>query len=146
MALVPSHHSQCLSVVSRTLQIFFVVSFPCCADFLADYAVFVLGRVENDGLKLAEVDIACLIEDALVGTHVDNLTNNTVNRDLYLVACLEMFLICSASAPEVAFVEGFDYVEVHDFVPLYGFNSSLTATISWHLIKKVPILFRFRLD
>ena len=60
------------------------------------------------------------------------------------MACLEMFLICSASVPEVAFIEGFGHVEVHDFVPLYGFNSSPTATISWHLAKNVPILFRFR--
>jgi hypothetical protein len=55
-----------------------------------------------------------------------------------------MFLFCSASVPEVAFIEGIGHVEVHDFVPLYGFNSSSTATISWHLAKNVPILFRFR--
>ena len=50
---------------------------PGRANFLADHAVFVLGRVEDDGLQLGEVDITLFVEDALIGTHVDNFTNHT---------------------------------------------------------------------
>ena len=50
---------------------------PCRIDLLADDAVFVLGRVEDNGLKLAEVNVTLFVEDALVSTHVDNLANHT---------------------------------------------------------------------
>ena len=50
---------------------------PCRTDLLADDAVFVFGRVEDNGLKLAEVNVTLFVEDALVSTHVDNLANHT---------------------------------------------------------------------
>jgi len=52
---------------------------PCGANFLANYTIFILGRVEDDGLQLRKVDVALLVEDALVGTHVDNLAYHTAN-------------------------------------------------------------------
>lgn len=43
-------------------------------NLLANYAIGVVRRVENDGLKFAKVDISLFIKDALIGTHVDDFT------------------------------------------------------------------------
>ena len=65
---------------------------PCGANLLANHAVFVLGRVEDDGLKSREVNVALLVKDALVGTHVDNLAHHTGTTVLVLIECYYLAL------------------------------------------------------
>ena len=67
---------------------------PCCTDFLTHHTVFTFGGVEDNRLKLAEVDITLCVENTLVSTHVDDLANHTGTTLVVFIESNDLALQC----------------------------------------------------